>query len=32
MRFLKGLRLRLEFAALWLAIVLARIMPVQAAS
>ena len=32
MRFPKGLRLRLEFAALWLAIVVARIMPVQAAS
>jgi Kdo2-lipid IVA lauroyltransferase/acyltransferase len=32
MKFLKGLRLRLEFAALWLAIILARAMPVQAAS
>ena len=32
MTFSKGLRLRLEFAALWLAIVLARAMPVQTAS
>ena len=32
MKFLKGLRLRLEFSALWLAIVLARAMPVQTAS
>ncbi len=32
MTFPKGLRLRLEFAALWLAIVLARAMPVQTAS
>ena len=32
MTFLKGLRLRLEFAALWLAIAVARAMPLQAAS
>jgi Kdo2-lipid IVA lauroyltransferase/acyltransferase len=32
MKFRKGLRLRLEFAALWLAVVIARAMPVQAAS
>ena len=32
MKFPKGLRLRLEFAGLWLAIVIARAMPVQAAS
>ena len=32
MKFPKGLRLRLEFAALWLAVVIARAMPVQAAS
>ena len=32
MKFPKGLRLRLEFATLWLAIALARAMPVQAAS
>ena len=32
MKFLKGLRLRLEFAALWLAAVIARAIPVQAAS
>ena len=32
MKFPKGLRLRLEFAGLWAAIVLARAMPVQTAS
>ena len=32
MNFPKGLRLRLEFAALWLAIIIARAMPLQAAS
>lgn len=32
MTFPKGLRLRLEFAALWLAIVIARAMPFEAAS
>ena len=32
MTFPKGLRLRLEFAALWVAIVLARAMPVETAS
>jgi Kdo2-lipid IVA lauroyltransferase/acyltransferase len=32
MKFLKGLRLRLEFAAIWLAVVVARAMPLQAAS
>src|SRR3984893_7089784 len=32
MKFLKGLRLRLEFAVIWLAMVLARAMPLQAAS
>ena len=32
MKFPKGLRLRLEFAALWLAVVIARAMPLQAAS
>jgi Kdo2-lipid IVA lauroyltransferase/acyltransferase len=32
MKFLKGLRLRLEFAAVWLAVVIARAMPVQVAS
>jgi Kdo2-lipid IVA lauroyltransferase/acyltransferase len=32
MKFPKGLRLRLEFTALWTAIVLARAMPVQTAS
>ena len=32
MKFPNGLRLRLEFAALWLAIVIARAIPLQAAS
>jgi Kdo2-lipid IVA lauroyltransferase/acyltransferase len=32
MKFLKGLRLRLEFVVLWLAMILARAMPIQAAS
>jgi Kdo2-lipid IVA lauroyltransferase/acyltransferase len=32
MKFPKKLRLRLEFAALWLAVVIARAIPVQAAS
>jgi len=32
MKLLKALRLRLEFAALWLAIVVARAIPLQAAS
>jgi len=32
MKFLKGLRFRLELAVLWLAMILARAMPVQAAS
>jgi Kdo2-lipid IVA lauroyltransferase/acyltransferase len=32
MTFPKGLRLRLEFAAVWLAVVIARAMPLQAAS
>jgi Kdo2-lipid IVA lauroyltransferase/acyltransferase len=32
MTFLKGLRLRVEFAVLWLAMIFARAMPVQAAS
>src|ERR1700689_1666428 len=32
MKFLKGLRFRLEFVVLWLAMVVARAMPLQAAS
>jgi Kdo2-lipid IVA lauroyltransferase/acyltransferase len=32
MKFPKGLRLRLEFAALWLAVVIARAIPLQVAS
>ena len=32
MKFLRGLRLRLEFVVLWLAIVIARALPVQVAS
>ena len=32
MKFPKGLRLRLEFAALWLAVVIARAIPLQMAS
>jgi KDO2-lipid IV(A) lauroyltransferase len=32
MKFLKGLRFRLEFAVLWLAMIVARAMPIQAAS
>jgi Kdo2-lipid IVA lauroyltransferase/acyltransferase len=32
MKFLKGLRFRLEFAVLWLAMILARALPIQAAS
>jgi Kdo2-lipid IVA lauroyltransferase/acyltransferase len=32
MKFLKGLRFRLEFVVLWLAMILARALPIQAAS
>jgi KDO2-lipid IV(A) lauroyltransferase len=32
MKFLKGLRFRLEFVVLWLAMILARALPLQAAS